>query len=228
MLGGDTPTLKKCFKDENDAITVFRNEMRQNLAELQKHGVFLSFSTDPLLPKTKGLTIKSMEYCILNHVPVKVLTKRTDWFKDFDFELFKGVESEIAFGFTLTGHDELEPKASPNKERIQLMEILHHKGFKTFASIEPIIDLDSSRRMIEESLDICDLFKIGLESGKSYDKRELEWFVLRTMCAIRCNNKKAYFKDSLIKAIGATREDMKLWQWGSCLVDRDYNLFESE
>ena len=69
----------------------------------------------------------------------------------------------IAFGFTLTGHDELEPNASPNAERIKAMMLLTKMHFKTWASIEPVIDFDSSFRMIQQALDAgCQHFKIGL------------------------------------------------------------------
>lgn len=69
----------------------------------------------------------------------------------------------IAFGFTLTGHDELEPKASPNTDRINALQRLTKRGFKTWASIEPVIDFPSSLDMIYQALNAgCEHFKIGL------------------------------------------------------------------
>jgi DNA repair photolyase len=69
----------------------------------------------------------------------------------------------IAFGFTLTGHDELEPKASPNTDRINALQRLTERGFKTWASIEPVIDFPSSLDMIYQALNAgCEHFKIGL------------------------------------------------------------------
>jgi DNA repair photolyase len=74
----------------------------------------------------------------------------------------------IAFGFSLTGHDELEPCASPNAERIKAMVRLAAAGFKTWASIEPVIDFDSSLRMIQQALDAgCQHFKIGLMTERT-------------------------------------------------------------
>jgi hypothetical protein len=130
-----------------------------------------------------------------------------------------------AFGFTLTGHDELEKGAATNSDRIRAMKLLSMEGFKTWASIEPIIDFENSYNMIVQTVGFCDLYKIGLMSGKKYDGRDVHWFTLKTMAAIRCNDSKAYFKDSIVSAIGANREDMKQWQLGSCLVNRDYNMF---
>jgi DNA repair photolyase len=54
----------------------------------------------------------------------------------------------VAVGWTLTGVDSAEPNASPNAERIEAMRKLHEAGFKVWASIEPIIDFDSSLTMI--------------------------------------------------------------------------------
>lgn len=74
----------------------------------------------------------------------------------------------IAFGFTLTGHDELEPNASPNAERIEAMSRLSAAGFKTWASIEPVIDFRRSSRMIQQALDAgCQHFKIGLMTERT-------------------------------------------------------------
>ena len=63
----------------------------------------------------------------------------------------------IAFGFTLTGRDDMEPNASPNVERQLAMKHLHAHGFRTWASIEPIVDLESSLDVIMHTLDYCDL-----------------------------------------------------------------------
>jgi len=55
-MGQDKPQLKKCFKNETDAFEIFSKELDKNLGELQKHGLFFSFTTDPLLPETEMLT----------------------------------------------------------------------------------------------------------------------------------------------------------------------------
>ena len=59
-IGGNVPTLKKCFKDEEHALKVFKNELEANFKELQKHGLFFSFTTDPFLPETVDLTCKAI------------------------------------------------------------------------------------------------------------------------------------------------------------------------
>jgi DNA repair photolyase len=223
-MGGNKPTLKKCFVNESNAIAVFEKELMQNLSELQKHGLFFSFSTDPMLPETISLTFDAIEICLNYNIPVKVLTKRSDWWSMWyaRSNIFINKQHLVAFGFTLTGHDELEPKASSNDNRIDLMKKLHTAGFKTFASIEPVVDWIESMRMIGRTIGFCELYKIGLMSGEKYDKAEclasIHWIIEKVG-----NGAKIYFKDSLLKQAGIDRSDLPV----NC-VDRNYNLFENE
>lgn len=227
IFGGDKPTLKKRFKDEEHALEVFEKELQQNLPELQEHGLFFSFTTDPMLPETWLATISAMNACHCDNVPVKILTKRVEWVDRFiaaraKYQSHGRSHKLTAFGFTLTGHDELEPNASTNDERIEAMRKLHKAGFKTFASIEPIIDLDSSRDMIGKTLGFCDLYKIGLLSGKKYNKQELIDFINWNLSGQSVYESKArfYFKDSLLKQAGIQRSELPF----NC-VGRDYSLF---
>ena len=124
-----------------------------------------------------------------------------------------------SFGFTITGHDELEPGAATNAERIEAMKKLHEAGFKTWASIEPIIDLSKSFEMICHTDGFCELYKIGLQSGKKYDRDELNRFVEGILRQNGFYEAKIYFKDSLLKQAGISRESLP-----SNCVTRDFNL----
>lgn len=177
-MGGESPSLKKCFKDEQDAYLSFISELIPKREQIAADGgIFFSFSTDPCLPETIGLTLASVRYATEKwNIPCQILTKRTDW--QFKVELLMEVLSlpkdKVSFGFTLTGVDQTEPGASPNKERIRTMRQLHDEGFRTFASIEPIVDFDASTEMILQTLDFCDEYKTGLMTGnknayKGYD-----------------------------------------------------------
>lgn len=230
VFGGNEPTLKKCFNDAYHAIDVFEKELKANLPELQKHGLFFSFTTDPMLPETALLTGFAIDICRKHDVPFKILTKRTDWFVDEFIHEFQSQgtiwnkepkQHLWAFGFTLTGHDELEKGASTNAERIDAMQKLHDAGFKTFASIEPVIDFDSFK-MIERCVDFCDLFKVGILSGKKFDKEELAYYVRNVNTFLLLRGKKVYWKDSILKAAGIVRSELP----DSC-VERDYNLFKT-
>lgn len=219
ILGSDKPTLKKCFRDEKHALEVFEKELIQNKAELQEHGLFFSFTTDPMLPETYFLTIHAMGICLNNFIPVKILTKCTDWTEDFldrlklpqDYKL-------IAFGFTLTNHDELEPNASSNIQRVSAMAMLHAAGFKTFASIEPVINFADSLVMINQANPHCDYFKIGLLSGDKHNFSMIRAFILHVLCK---TNKPVYFKDSLLRQAKMERKDLPQ----NC-VTRHFNIFQ--
>jgi len=216
----NTPKLKKFFKDEYHALEIFEKELKVNLPELQKHGLFFSFTTDPMIKETIGLTMKATGIAIRNNIPCKILTKCADYHEwNMTIDLADGIaKSLISIGFTLTGHDELEPNASTNAERIETMRKLHKAGFKTWASIEPVIDLINSTSMIKQTEKYCDLYKIGLESGMKYNGVLLfKWVRLISRKFV---NSKIYFKDSLLAQAEINRSDLP----ANC-VGRDWNMF---
>lgn len=220
-----TPRLKKCFKDEEHALEIFYRELMDNLGQLREKGLLFSFTTDPMLRETCLLTLNAARIANDNAVPVKILTKRGA--KDPSFKLVEenrfNTPSLVAFGFTLTGADELEPGAAPNEERIESMRIVHEKGYKTFASIEPVIDPFKAKDIILSTLGICDLYKVGLISGKGkdfYNPRyviELWW----TLKDLAMKGYKIYPKDSLLSYIGKERFTLKNF------VGADYNIFNN-
>lgn len=234
VLGGDKPTLKKCFRNEHHAIDVFFKELYDPAteapkADIKEHGLFFTFSSDPCLPETKTLNFAVMTPCLMMQVPIKILTKCTDWIDtEHGQELLNNPNAPLflAVGFTLTGHDEVEPNAASNAARIEAMKRIHDMGIKTFASIEPVIDLDASFSMICRSMEYCDLFKIGLESGKTYQRKELVEFIEAVYSLNHTNPypdgifPKIYFKDGLLKQAGISRDSLP----ENC-VKRDYNLF---
>ena len=235
-MGAPKATLKKCFKDELDALEVFKKELNAHKEELQKHGLFFTFTSDPFIAETRELTIRAIDYAIDRAVPCKILTKRADISIPGTWHHYDHLRNRLAFGFTLTGHDELEPGASTNAERIATMRKLHNLGFKTFASIEPIVTLFESEMMIQMTLDCCNLYKIGLMSGKRpYSRDEVTLFCSRVDAMIAKRNSfvplpsenpynkpKVYWKDSVLEYIGMDRESIC-----TCMfhVGADYNIF---
>lgn len=216
------PRLKKCFKDWKHALDVFGKELNANLEVLRKSGILFSFTTDPLLPETKWLTLRSVQLANQQGVPVKILTKRADFLDDVKFLWLD--EKLTAFGFTLTGFDEKEPGASLTDERIEAMRELHCLGFKTFASIEPIITPAMSRNMIEATRGFCDLYKVGVISGKGKDFYNRDnmihfwgWLTGKTLVG-----SKIYLKDSFPAYFGIKREQIK-----GDFVNADYNIFRN-
>jgi len=235
---GNVPKLKKCFKSELHALEVFEKELNANLSKLQKHGLFFSFTTDPLLRICANITFRAILIANYYEVPCKILTKRAEWVSHledyldekevedgvkeiFSKERFKKL---VAFGFTLTGRDDLEPNASTNAERIEAMKKLYDAGFKTWCSVEPIIDFESSFSMIYATKNFCNLYKIGLKSGQKFEIIEIRKFIQYVTDLLHYNSfAKIYFKDSLLQQAGIKREDLP-----SNCVSRDYNLFNDK
>jgi hypothetical protein len=177
QLGGTEVRLKKCFKDEEDARQVFIRETWKHIWECRQHGVFFSFTTDPMTPKTREMTLFAVTSANHHGIPVKILTKDACFVNDdrtvarlCSPELLR---SDIHIGFTLTGRDDMEPNADSNADRIDAMRRMKELGFKTFASIEPVIDWQHARMVIDLSLDCCDHYKIGMRSGVKKDYYDL-------------------------------------------------------
>lgn len=214
-----TPHLKKCFKSEEDALRVFVDEASKNISALQQSGIFFSFTTDPMLRETIALTKAAVGACMEFEIPVQILTKRADWELSGTFTAPGNARELLAFGFTLTGCDDLEPYASPNIERVKKMLEIHKRGFKVFASIEPIIKIDASFAMINALSGWCDLLKVGLLSGKKeYDKSGVQF--LYEMLRDDTRGSKFYLKDSFIDFLGLDRAALP-----AHFVDSSYNIF---
>ena len=197
--------------------------------------------------ETFMLTRRAALLCFDCCVPVTILTKSTQFLTGncgsrYEDELFGEDDgrdiydpmvnkSLMAIGFTLTGHDEMEPGASPNESRIGAMAYLKEKGIHTFASIEPVIDTKASLEVIRKAAPFCDLFKIGLRSGVTkdyYDKKlddgddfiSLPSFMAQASNIILDAKKKVYWKESIRNKIFAAK-----YLNSPISVGSTYNLF---
>lgn len=222
ILGIDKPMLKKSLVNEEKAWEIFQKELLQNNMEIRKTGLFFNFVSDPMLPETILLNTTAMRLCLTNNIPIKILTKQTWWIDEFIREDHingtiwncTGIKDKMYIGFTLTGHDELEPGAARNMDRALALHKLHNHGFKTWASIEPIIDFESAKDMISYTYKVCDLFKVGLQSGKKFDVVEAQSFV---EWLNEIQQPKIYLKESLQKLTRYTNKELDEY-----FVDTDY------
>ncbi len=211
-LWSTTPTLKKTLVDELTAFKIFEKEANKNLAELQEHGLFFNFNSDPFLGETITLNTEAIKYCSSLDIPTKVLTKQTWWIGEY------GIPKDTNIGFTLTGHDDMEPGAASNNERIIAMEYLHSQGYKIWASIEPIIDFTSSLYMIYRSHRWVSHYKIGLKSGDKYSSSIANTWIAHMNDFIKQRSTATvYWKDELLKQAKMDRNDLP-----DFCVDRDY------
>ena len=211
QLGGNVAQLKKCFKDEADAACILRKELDKHLEQCQRYGIFLSFSTDPLILNTRELTGIAITEALMRYTPVWILTKDASFIYDEEFfmeyiDIINPIRRDrIHFGFTLTGRDDMEPHASTNLDRIYAMRWMKEcKGFSTFASIEPVIDWRHARMMVECSLEYCDHYKIGLRSGVKkdyYNVLESGMYINDITKMITDAGKTVYLKESTRKLL---------------------------
>ena len=271
-LGQDRPVLKRGIVCDDHAYHLAMAEILVNREQIIRDGgLFMTFTSDPYLPETRSLTSRIVKDCISNYVvPVTLLTKRADFLPLVKNPRFEDVEhckewaisvgcfalehetlnSRLATGFTLTGHDELEPNASPNADRIKAMRFLHELKLNVWASIEPVIDFDASFRMIQQALDAgCEHFKIGLMTkntkvcrhgftlgGKTfepYDLAECCQFVDYVM-ELTEGRATVYWKQSVADFLGQSEKDPQpvygmtareyLSQW-SHSVPKDWSIF---
>lgn len=205
QLGGTEVRLKKCFRNEQHAADTLRRELDKYLEQCQRHGIFLSFSTDPLIDETRGLTAVAITEAVMRDIPVWVLTKCSTFIYD-ECEFMAMMRNisildrgKIHFGFTLTGRDDMEPHANTNADRIKAMRIMTLMTFSTFASIEPVIDWPSTERIVKEAMRWCDHFKLGLRSGvkrEYYDFAQSAAAIMRIVHDVEWFGKTIYLKDS--------------------------------
>jgi DNA repair photolyase len=114
--------------------------------------VWVSGVCDPYQSAEKRyrLTARCLEVLLEHQWPVTIQTKSSLILRDIEIlEKFKDIE----VGFSITTADEkirviFEPVASPIKERIRALDVVHSRGIKTFAMIAPI--LPGSEGLIEE------------------------------------------------------------------------------
>lgn len=214
VAGGPQATLKKCFRDYQHAFETFVKEMLGHVGPRKQRymlirdagGLFFSFSSDPCLPETIELTLLSVMFATGLGVPCQILTKCTDWLKnETNFKTILSVKNLVSIGFTLTGMDLMEkgPTVASNDERIAALKRLHKNGFKTFASIEPVIDLRKALTVIHKSAGSVDEYKIGLLSGnKNYDWDELNLFTVDVNALAKFYGAKVYWKKSVSNFLG--------------------------
>ena len=241
VMGIDHAVLESCFTSrpkkyknmdaESYALMCFVNEVGDHQEFLQDTGIFFSFSTDPWLPETRNLTWNCLKYAVIKGIPVKILTKSTVITDDVRTFASSLLSSYIAFGFTLTGRDDQEPNASTNQERIQSMRELHEMGYKTFASIEPIVDFDSSYRMIKETVGICDQYLIGLMSSRGteyppYELKDCVKFIQKVMKLLKKqpHPAKVYWKKSIRKFVKGSRAATNVMWDENIFVEAGYSL----
>lgn len=263
-LGGNKPVLKEGIVNEDHAYHLAMAEIIAYREEIKKAGgLFMTFTSDPCIEATRGLFFRIIGSCVGDNgtpdeevVPVMLLTKNADFMPKADprfphennlvrlqpFIEYVGrlypeeLHDRLAFGFTLTGHDELEPNASPNLERVAALKWLHQHDYRTWASIEPVVDFDSAYNIIQDAfLAGCEHFKIGLMTKNTrvcksmFDKEEAVRFINNVMALVE-GTATVYWKQSFYDFFGdepihgCTPKEY-IMQFAHS-VDKDWSMFK--
>jgi len=135
--------------------------------------VLLCFTCDPYqhLDAELGLTREVIQILHATDHGVQVLTKGgTCALRDLDLFVSHaqsaGITQEDAFATTLTFLDdarslEWEPGAALPGDRIQAVCAFHEAGIETWVSLEPVLDPREALRIIQDTHQFVDLFKVG-------------------------------------------------------------------
>jgi len=201
LLGKDDPTIKGGM-NRVQARALFNEELAKYKDPIiaDGKGLFFNFVSDPFSEKTWRLNFNCALDAILYGIPVVFLSKSLP--SGAFVDMFERHKEMVKVGFTLTSCDKLEPGAIWNSQRIEVMRCLNKLGVKTWASIEPVISINQSFRMIQEAhLVGCREFKIGLLSGKkNYTPDEVEAFMLAVDLTYG-GDCEIYWKESVINYI---------------------------
>ncbi len=180
--------------------------LEQDLAEVGKlpEPIFLCFTCDPYHPGDTLITRQAIELILASGNAVNVLTKggmRAE--RDFDL-LVSNKRNRI--GATLTFLHEgtsrqYEPGAAPPDQRMAMLNVAWNLGISTWVSMEPVIDMKASLRLIDLTSPYVDEFKVGRwNHSAEADKMDWPWFAQEAKkLLVHCGNKYV-IKADLLKA----------------------------
>jgi len=166
--------------------------------------VLLCFTCDPYQPldDSQQITRQALKIFRTHDIPFQILTKGgTGAVRDFD--LYGPYD---AFATTLTFLDSelslrYEPDAALPIERIAAIKEAHRQGIVTWVSLEPVINKAQSLKIIEETHEFVDLFKIG---KLNYKPSDVNWGLFGKKAIELCRQFKTdyYIKKDLAKYLG--------------------------
>lgn len=165
----------------------------------------LSFTTDPYQPIESDLklTRSAIELMKKYDIYAVILTKG-GLLACRDFDILSKMRSK--FGVTLTTDDEKEsaqwePYAAKQADRIQSLMDAWTLGIKTFISFEPVINPDAVLRLIDQTYEFVDFYKVGKLNHHKFQSM-IDWVVFRERVVEKLESlrKKYMLKKDLLAA----------------------------
>lgn len=149
--------------ERTDFLAALTKDAKKYQAAGRRDQVMLSFTTDPYHPGDTALTRATLQVLRDHGMGFCTLTKGgTRALRDID--LFR--PDRDAFASTLTSLDadfsaKWERGAATPDDRVKALWKFHKAGIFTWVSLEPTLNVESSLRIVEETYNFVDLFKIG-------------------------------------------------------------------
>jgi len=146
---------------------------------LDPRNILLCFTCDPYQPIELDMEMTRRTLLIFDEFQctTTILTKGGKLAtRDFDI-LKKNALNEFAITLTTDNDEESiewEPGAALPNERIHALKQAHEMGIKTWISFEPVINPKAVYRLIEETANITDMYKIGKLNYHPLEK-EINW-----------------------------------------------------
>ncbi len=169
--------------------------------------VLLSFTSDAYQPIEERFEVTRSAIKILkcHGIPFTVLTKAGE-LATRDFDLYTAGDS---FGVTLTSldiadADRDERGAGIPSERLAALIMARAKSIPTWVSLEPVIDPEKSLRIIKETLEYVDHYKIGKLNYAPSEVSADQWrsFIRRAVRLIADAGRTYWLKENLASMIG--------------------------
>jgi DNA repair photolyase len=177
-------------------------QLRKEVHKYKGRTVFLCFTCDPYQLEQNYITREALEILLPNGVNVEILTKAglRSW---QDIELLKQYKEQVNYGATLTFYNEVdskqyEPYAALSEERTDVLYAAKFAGLKTWVSLEPVIDIKQSLKLIDETIHYVDEYRIGKLNYFPLPK-PIDWqvFLVQAIMRFKQYGKKYLIKESL-------------------------------
>lgn len=195
------------FSSHSAARKDILNKVQKDLIEMAMNRdtrrVLLCFTTDPYQGDYEfhKVTGEALAMFKAYNIPFQVLTKG-GMKAAKDFHLYKKGD---AYAATLTFKDPAqsllwEPGAALPDDRIKSLRKAKEKGIETWVSFEPVIETEETFRLLDDTMDFVDLYKVG---KINYQHTDVDWqaFTDEIIHRLEKNGKKYYIKDSLKKYV---------------------------
>jgi len=165
--------------------------------------VLLCFSCDPYQPldEKEKLTRAVLQVLKENDIHFQILTKG-GLRATRDFDLYGPGD---AFATTLTYTSKTlsaaqEPGAALPAERMEAIRLAHERGIETWASLEPVMDVEQTLDLIRMTSEFVDLYKIG---KLNHYRSNIDWreFGIKAIALCHERGKKYYIKNDLAESL---------------------------